>query len=143
MNPKMTDARRPLHVGTFLGLSAGAYALSLAAVTALQAQSETAIAADRAPTVQAISRLAVQIDSLEANARHAGLTFERATGAYDRVGQTMVDVETQLGELAKAVEAVDGAARALPDHVALPRVSPTVTSIRTTKVHATTAASGG
>jgi hypothetical protein len=139
----MTDARRPVHVGVFLGLSAGAYALSLAGVTALQAQSEAAIAADRVPTAEAISQLAAQNDSLEASARRARLTYDRAMGAYDRVGQTLAEVEDRLGELAKTVEAVDGAVRALPDRVALPQVSRTVTSIKSPTVHATTSASGG
>jgi methyl-accepting chemotaxis protein len=139
----MTDARRPLHVGVFVGLSAGAYALSLAGVTALQARSEAAIAADRVPTADAISQLAAQNDSLEANARRAGLTFDRAAGAYDRVGQAMADVEGRLGELAKTVQAVEGASRALPDRVALPQVNRTVTTIKSPTVHATTSASGG
>lgn len=138
----MTDARRPHHVAVFLGLSAGAYALSLAAVTALQARSEAAVAADRAPTARAIDMLAAQHDSLEADARRAGLTYGQAAGAYDRVGQAMADVEAQLAGLATIVADVDGAARALPDHVALPRISRTVSTVRPT-VHATTAASGG
>lgn len=139
----MTEPRRPLHVGAFLGLSAGAYALSLAAVTALQARSEAAVIADRGPTAQAIGELTRRNDGLEADARHAGLAYERATGAYDRVGQSLADVEAGLGELATIVEAVDGAARSLPDHVALPRVSRTVRSVRPAPVHATTSASGG
>jgi hypothetical protein len=139
----VTDPRRPLHVGVFLGLSAGAYALGLAGVTALEAQSEATIADDRAPTAEAISELRAQNDSLEASARHAALTYNWATGEYDRVGQTLAGIEARLGELAQAVEAVDGAARALPNRVALPRVSRQVTSINNTTVHATTAASGG
>lgn len=139
----MTEHRRPLHVGVFLGLSAGAYALSLATVTALQAQSEASVMADRAPTSRAIVELAAQHDLLEADARDAGLLYERATGAYDRVGRTLGDVEAQLGTLARVVEAVDGAARALPDRVALPPVSRAITRVGPPAVHATTAASGG
>jgi hypothetical protein len=139
----MTDPRRPLHLGVFLGLSAGAYALGLACVTALQAQAEATIVNDRAPTAEAISQLAAQNDSLERNARHAAQTYSWATGAYARVGQTLAEVEARLGELAQTVEAVDGAARALPDRVALPRVNRQVTSINSTTVHATTGASGG
>jgi hypothetical protein len=139
----MTDARRPLHVGGFAGLSACVYAVSLAGVTALQAQSEVAIAADRVPTAVAISHLAAQNDWLEANALRSGLAYVRAMGAYDRVGQTMAEVEGRLGELAKTVQAVDGASRALPDRVALPRVNRTVPTIKSPTVHATTSASGG
>jgi hypothetical protein len=139
----VTDARRLLHVGVFIGLSAGVYALSLAWVTALQAQTEVAIAADRVPTADAISQLAAQNDALAANARGAGLAYDRAMGTYDHVGQTMAEVEGRLGELAKTVQAVDGASRALPYRVALPRVNRTVTTIKSPTVHATTSASGG
>lgn len=138
----MTDRRRPLHVGAFVGLSAGAYALGLAAVTAFQAQSEVAVVADRAPTAQAIAELAAQNDSLEASARRASQTYERATGTYERAGPTLADLEAQLARLADVVRAVDGAAHSLPDHVALPRISRAVATVRPT-VHATTAASGG
>lgn len=139
----MTDPRRPLHVGAFIGLSAGAYALGLAAVATLQAQSDAAVAADRAPTEQAIADVAVRNDSLEADATRAGRTYERATSAYDLASRTLADVEAQLAGLTRLVGAVDGAARSLPDHVALPRVSRSVASIRPPTVHATTAASGG
>lgn len=139
----MTDARRPLHVGVFLGLSAGVYAISLAAVTTLQAQSEMAVVADRAPTAQAIAELAAQNDSLEATARRAGRTYDRATDAYDRVGRRLADVEAQLTSLADVVGAVNGAAQALPDRVALPRITRAVTTVSRPTVHATTAASGG
>lgn len=139
----MSDVRRPLHVGAFIGLSACVYAVSLAGVTALQAQSEAAVAADRGPTADAISQLAAQNDWLETNARRAELAYDRAMGAYDRVGLTLTEVEGRLGELATTVQAVDGAARALPDRVALPPVSRTATTFRSPTVHATTSASGG
>ncbi len=139
----MTESRRPLHLGVFIGLSAGAYALSLAAVTALQAQSEARVAADRAPTEQAIADLATRNDRLEAAAAGAGRTYERATNTYDLASRTLADLETRLAGLAQVVGAVEGASRSLPDHVALPRVIRTVSSVRPPSVHATTAASGG
>lgn len=139
----MTETRRPLHIGVFVGLSAGAYALSLAGVTALQARQEAAVAADRAPTVQAIRAIAGRNDSLEEDARLARDSYARATGAYDRIGWALGDVEARLGELAGAVELVSGAARALPDRVALPPVTRTVRTIKPPAVHATSGASGG
>jgi hypothetical protein len=139
----MTEARRPLHVVAYLGLSAGAYAVSLAAVTAQQAQSEAAVLTDRAPTAQAIAQLSAANDRLETRARLVGRTYEQATGAYDRVGQTLADIEAQLAGLADIVGAVNGASLALPDRVALPRLTRTVTPVSRPTVHATTAASGG
>lgn len=139
----MTELRRPLHVVAYLGLSAGAYAVSLAAVTALQAQAEAAVLTDREPTAQAIAELATANDRLEATAGLVGRTYERASGAYDRVGQTLADVEARLAGLADIVGAVNGASLALPDRVALPRLTRTVTPVSRPTVHATTAASGG
>ena len=139
----MTDRRRPLHLGIFLGLSAGAYGLSLAGVTAFQAQSEAAIAADQGPTQDAIASLGDTNDSLAANADQAGQAYDRATGEYDRVGKTLADVEAQLARLAKAVGGVDGAAKSLPSHASLPKVSHSVGTVAAPAVHATTKASGG
>ncbi len=142
----MTEHRR-LHVGAFLGLSVGAYALSLAGVTALQAGAEAAIADDRVPTEQAIAALALQHGSLEDDAHRAALAYERATQAYGRVGDSLADVETRLADLTTVIAAVDGAARALPAHAPLPQVTRTVTTTRVkakpAPAHATTAASGG
>jgi hypothetical protein len=139
----MTEARRPLHVVVFFGLSAGVYAVSLAAVTSHQANSEAAALIDRAPTTEAVTQLSAANDRLEAEARQLGRTYERATGAYDRVGQALADVEAQLADLADVVGAVNGASLALPDRVALPRLTRTVTPVSRPTVHATTAASGG
>jgi hypothetical protein len=139
----MTETRRPLHVGAFLGLSAGAYAISLAAVTALQVQSESAVMVDRGPTAQAIEQLSASNDRLASRTQQVGRTYDQATGAYDQVGRTLADIEAQLAALADVVGAVDGAALALPDRVALPRVTRPVTPVSRPTVHATTAASGG
>lgn len=138
----MTDTRRPLHIGVFLGLSTTAYALSLAGVTALQSGSEAASMADRAPTRTAISALTAQNDALEATARDAGAAFDRANGAYDRVGRTIAEVEAQMASLAGAVGKVNGAAKALPGRVALPTVGRAPASAKAPAVHATTGASG-
>jgi hypothetical protein len=49
------DVKRPYHLGVLLGVSAGAYAMSLAGVTFLQATSEAETAAVHAPAVAASS----------------------------------------------------------------------------------------
>ena len=139
----MTEARRPFHLGVFLGLSAGAYAISLAAVTAFQAQSELVVAADRAPAARAIAELAAGHDTLESRASIAGQAYGRASVAYDAVGRTLSDVEVRLSDLAGVVGEVDGAANALPDRVALPRINRAAATVSRPTVHATTAASGG
>ena len=68
----MTDARRPHHVAVFVGLSAGAYALSLAAVTALvralAAAGVSAISMEMIPR----STIAQKMDALTSQANVAG-----------------------------------------------------------------------
>jgi hypothetical protein len=139
----MTDRRLPLHLGTFLGVSAGAYALSLVAVTALQAGSDGAVIAARAPTVEALAELAARNGSLLDDARRARLTYEQAMTIYRGMGTTLTDIDDQIAKLAAAVEKVDGLARALPDHVALPAINRTIRTVTVPTVHATTGASGG
>ena len=139
----MTDRRLPLHIGTFLGVSAGAYALSLAAVTAFQARSDSAVIAARAPTVQVLAEFEAKNDLLLTDARRAHLTYNLAMTTYRRLVTTLTDVDDQIANLAKTVEKVDGLARALPDHVALPAINRTVKTVSAPAVHATTGASGG
>jgi hypothetical protein len=139
----MTDRRLPLHIGTFLGVSAGAYALSLVAVTAFQAGSDSAVIATRAPTVQVLAELDAKNESLLNDARRARLAYGQAMTTYRRLGTTLADVDDQIAKLAQTVEKVDGLARALPDHVALPAINRTVRTVTAPTVHATTGASGG
>lgn len=139
----MTEARRPLHVAVFLGVSAGAYAVGLAGVTALQAHSEAAVLVERVPTAQEIAAIGARQDALEAHADRAAAAYTRAAGAYDAVGQGLTDIEAQLSELADIVGTIEGAAQDLPSRVALPRISRVAATVSRPVVHATTAASGG
>jgi hypothetical protein len=139
----MTDARRPLHLVAFLGLSTCVYSVSLAAVTAFQSGTDAAAVADRAPVQVALDGLSSRNDALEASSTTAGDAFDRATGAYDRVGRTIAQVEAQLADLAKTVGKVNGAAKALPGKVALPSIVRAPASVKAPAVHATTGASGG
>ena len=45
----MTEPRRPVHLAVLVGMSASAYAISLAGVAALQSDTDARVAADRAP----------------------------------------------------------------------------------------------
>jgi hypothetical protein len=139
----MTDRRLPLHIGAFLGVSAGAYALSLALVTAVQSRSEGAAIAARAPTVQVLAELEARNDLLFNDARRSHLTYEWTMATYRRLGTTLADVDDRIAKLASTVEKVDGLARALPDHVALPAINRSVRTVTAPVVHATTGASGG
>jgi len=114
--------RLPVRVLTLAGVSTATYALSLAAVTALQSAAEAAVMADREPVASLIDdvsarndRLAGQLDGLTATDGLLATSYESTTAAIG-------ELETSLGELASTVARVDGAARALPAAVALPPV---------------------
>lgn len=144
----MTDERRsamsiPAHLGVILGLSTGAYALALAAVTGLQSSAEAATRIERAPTIAAIDAMATDRDRLAARLDAARVAYEAAAGVYGDAGLQVVDLEARLNALAAAVSEVSGTASTLPSGVKLPPVSRSVTTVVAPASQATTGASGG
>lgn len=139
----MTDTRRPIHLAVLVGMSATAYAISLAGVTALQSATDARVAADRAPAGRAADVLATGHDQLETTLDDATRTYGQAAGRYAQLGTRLVDMEASLDDLGKRVEKVTGAANDLPGHVTLPTISTSTRVVTRTKVvHATTGASG-
>jgi hypothetical protein len=139
-----TDDRLPVpaHVGVLVGLSAGAYALTLAAVAGIQSTTEARHAAERAPTVAAIHALAAGHDALSARLAAARGAYDAAVGTYAAVGSRFASLEADLAALAATVSEIDGAAAALPDSVPLPKVTTSVRQVSTPASHTTTGASG-
>ena len=127
-----------------MGLSAGAYALSLAGVTALQSSSEAALAADRAPALAVIEAAQRDHGALEARLESARSAYEAAAAAYASTGAGFADMEARLKDLAKAMTELNGSAATLPSGVKLPSVSRSAGSAAAAPpVQATTTASGG
>ncbi len=139
----MTESRRPIHLAVLVGVSASAYAISLAGVAALQSATDARVAADRAPAGQAADVLASGHDQLETSLGEATRAYADAADRYARLGTRLVDMEASLEDLGTRVEKVSGAAKALPGRVSLPTISTTTRVVTRTKVvHATTGASG-
>jgi hypothetical protein len=134
--------RVPGRVLTLLGLTTSGYALTLAGIASLQATSDAATIAARAPALAGIDaaanengRLADRLDVL--TARNAALAT-----SYGTIASAIDGLESRLGALSTSVTAVDGAARALPASVPLP---PAIRAVRPTSrstTHATTGGSG-
>jgi hypothetical protein len=144
----MTDDRRsamsvPAHLGVILGLSTGAYALTLAAVTGLQSSAEAATRMERAPTIAAIDTMAADHDRLTARLDAARTAYEAAAGVYGDAGLQVADLGVRLDALAAAVNEVSGTASSLPSSVQLPPVSRSVAKVAAPASQATTGASGG
>jgi hypothetical protein len=114
------EARRPVPIAVVVGLSAGAYAASLAGVTALQAASDRQLAEANAPAGEMISALTEQHDRLGDRLVAAGSAYGSAANAYADITAKMTQVEKRLAKLAGQVSKVQGAAAWTPT---LPRTT--------------------
>ena len=121
-DPLVERLRRPIHVGTLLGLSTGLYATTLAGVAILQQQADRELAAARAPAVAQVAELQAMNRRL-ADAVNRLTDQERALSAdYDTLRSGVDTAESTLTKLAGVVGDVKGAAAALPQRIALPPV---------------------
>ncbi len=137
------EPRRPLHLAVVVGLSAGAYAASLAGVTALQAASERSLAADYGPAAAAIDQLRSHHDEMDTRLAAAAAAYDRAAATYDQVAGDLAAYEKQLGTLAKQVARAKGSASWMPTSGgSLPSVARSSASASRPTSHATTCASG-
>lgn len=133
----------PYHITVVLGTAAGIYAVSLAAVTALQAGADAAIRDARRPAAEAIETLRAGHDGLEAAVARIEAAHSGAVDAYDALAARLADHEAALGRLAELTGAVEGTSAALPGTIRLPALSRTTTRGSSRPVtNATTAASG-
>ena len=138
----MTEKRLPVHLAVALGVSAGVYAASLATVTALQADQEAALAAERAPAARAIASLRAHNDRLDAGVAAAGSAFGVAADGYQRVAASLDGLDGRLRRLAATVARIEGAAVALPARAPMPTLRTAVRVVAAPAVHSTTGASG-
>ena len=132
----------PHHVGVMFGLTAAGYAATLGVVSALQASAEVAVIVDRQPVAAAIEQVAADNDRLGASVDGAGRDIAAAVAAYEAVAARLPAVETRLTDLSTLVQAVDGAARALPARAPVPTVVRTTTTAPRPVAHATSGGSG-
>ena len=136
------ELRLPAHIGIFLGASTAAYAVALAGVTALQATSEAALIAERAPVVAGIDAVAARNEQLATALSKAGADYQAATDAYVASGGRLADLEQALAALSSTVAKIDGVSRSLPTAVNLPKVVGRITTSTAPATSATTGASG-
>jgi hypothetical protein len=120
---RTVEARRPVHLAVVVGLSAGAYAVSLAGVTALQAATNRDLADANAPAVDTLATLTAEHDRLEARLSAAGTAYGTAAAAYSDITDQLVALEARLGKLASQVKKVEGSVSWVPPAVHMPSVS--------------------
>ena len=136
----MTERRVPMHLAVLVGVSAAAYAASLAGMTALQSSADQALIEERAPRADTAARLASEHDRLQADIDRSMAAYAASAARFDDVAAGIESLDGSLDAYAGRMAKVTGAARSLPGHVSLPTVSRTTTSTRTKP--ATSAATG-
>lgn len=121
---RVVPLRLPVHVAVTVGVSAGLYATSLAAVTALQAGTDARLAAERAPAAAAVADLRAANASLAAVQARIDASAAAAAAAYDDLATAVGDHEERLAALDAQVSAIEGSASALRvPNVRLPTVT--------------------
>ena len=138
---RLASLRVPAHVGVLLGASTAAYAVTLAAVTGLQASTEAQQAAERGPAIAGVHALGAQDQALSDTLAAAGQRYDELARDYSLAGGRLTSLEAALADLATSVQAIDGVSRALPASVPLPKVA-RVTVGSAPATSATTGASG-
>jgi hypothetical protein len=101
------DPRRPYHVGVALGLTAGVYATSLAAVSLLQIDRDRALIADRQPVSDAIVELGRHHDDMEARLAQAGAVYDDASARYEALANDLQAVHSDVVRLGRTLQAID------------------------------------
>lgn len=135
----------PTRAGILLGGSAAAYALTLAGIAILQAQSDAQVIAVRQPWVDQVAERRAANDALEGDLVKIDAEARALAADYGKVGATVTDFQGRLDTLAALVAEVQGSAAALPTRIALPSVSMhgSVGGKKAPATSSTTGASGG
>jgi hypothetical protein len=115
--------QKPVQLAIVFGATTGLYAISLACVTALQADHDRSVAALRSPVSADVGALGDANDRLEAELERALASYEAAADAYTTTAGALAAHEAHLADLGKAVTKVTGTASALPRGVPMPRAA--------------------
>lgn len=122
------SARRPYHIGVAMGLCAGLYAGSLAAVTVLQINQDRSLIEDRAPVSEAIALLGQHNDQTATAIDAASGAFQKAADGYDGLNRGAASLDAAVKKLTARVAAIKGGATGLSNALLLPSVGGTVRS---------------
>ncbi len=113
----------PSRAGMLFGASAAIYAVTLAGMAGLQAESDSALAAARSPYLSAVEQARAANDALEATVVAADARVRALIADYDNVSGNVTAYQARLDSLAALVAEVQGTAAALPARIKLPTVS--------------------
>jgi hypothetical protein len=113
----------PARAGLLIGASAAIYAVSLAAVSGLQYQTEAQLAAQHQPMIDTIAQARAANDALAATIVAADTRVRALAADYASAGGDVAAYQAKLNELAALVAKVQGSAAALSTSINLPAVT--------------------
>ncbi len=109
--------------GMLVGVSAAIYAVSLAAVAGLQAQTQADVAAQNQPAIDAVAQAKAANDALEAAIQDADARARALTADYGAVSKDMTAYQAQFAKLSDLVAKIQGSAAKLNSSFTLPTVT--------------------
>jgi hypothetical protein len=113
----------PLRAGMLIGASAAIYAVSLAAVSGLQYQTEAQLAGQHQPMIETIAQARARNDALQATILAADAQVRAVAADYAKAGGNVSAYQAKLNALATLVAKVQGSAAALSSTISLPSVT--------------------
>ena len=119
-DPWLSSATR---AGMLVGVSAAVYAVSLATIAGLQAQTQLDAAARQQPAIDAVARAKAANDSLQAAIEAADSRVLALATQYQSVSSGMAGYQARLAELSQLVSRAEGSAARLNANFALPAVT--------------------
>lgn len=113
----------PTRAGMLIGVSAAVYAVSLASVAGLQAQTVAEAAAQNQPAIDALAQARAANDALAASIGDADTRIRALADQYNSMSQDVGAYQARFEELSKLVATIRGSAAAMSAKIALPNVS--------------------
>jgi uncharacterized membrane protein YgcG len=103
------EAKRPYHLGVAVGVTTGAYALSLLAASTLQIQHDRALIADRQPVATAIDVLGEHHDDMARRLEVARAAYATRADGYGTLITRLDTMRERLAKMDATVTAIERA----------------------------------
>jgi uncharacterized membrane protein YgcG len=113
----------PARAGMLFGATAAVYAVTLAGIAGIQAESESAVVAARVPYMEDLAATRAANETMEARIGKADAEVRALVATYGTVGGNVTTFQGRLDSLAALVADVRGSAAALPNRIKLPSVT--------------------
>jgi len=135
--PSTPEPRRPYHLGVAIGVTTGAYALSLMVASTLQIRNDRALIADRHPVEVAISVLGSNHDAMGSRLELARTRYADGADGYGTLVDRLEKMRARLATMNKTVAAIERDSGSIAARI------PGVTTAGSNQARGSTGRSGG